>query len=96
MYLSLLLDRRNEYALIHCLRNSGCFDTQRENIGELQLISKYRDERSSWQNDSTARIIDQSFDVVKKDNHSIKEFFDFLEQLQMIIEENERSQSESK
>lgn len=80
MYLSALLDRRNGYALIHCLRNGECIE----------------DERSSWRNISIGRIIDQSFDVLKKDDHSIKECFDFLDQLQIIINENEHSPVESK
>jgi hypothetical protein len=92
-YLSLLLDTRNEHALIHCLLTSKRIAFKRETIVELQCESLTiyqvflsflrRQECSSLQYDYD-KILEKYYD-------DIKEFFHFIEQLQMIIEENQCS-----
>jgi hypothetical protein len=97
--LSLLLDTRNEHALIHCLITPARIGIKRETIIELQCLSEdltiyeiflsfLRCKElisSSLQEDLSNKL----FDILDKYYDNIKEFFDFIEQLRIIIEENE-------
>jgi hypothetical protein len=101
------LDTRNERALLHCLVTSKRIGIKPEAILELQNLSKNegltiyqillsflrRKELISSSQEDLLTKDDHSFD---KYSNGIKEFFDFIEQLRMIIEENEHLQIESK
>ncbi|CAF0840016.1 unnamed protein product [Rotaria sordida] len=117
-YLSLLLNTRNEHALVHCLVTPAYNGIEQEIIVELRRLSKLsknkcltiyqillsflqrkelilnRISSSSSQQDFINND-DKSFHILDKYYISIKEFFDFIEQLQMIIEENEHLKIES-
>ncbi|CAF3405359.1 unnamed protein product [Rotaria sp. Silwood1] len=115
-YLALLLDTRNEHALIHCLATPARAGIERRTLVELRRLSKLSKNEcltiyqillsflrrkelilsrlSSSQQDSTNND-DESFIILDKYYIGIKEFFDFIEQIQMTIEENEHSKIES-
>ncbi|CAF1665521.1 unnamed protein product, partial [Rotaria sordida] len=116
-YLSLLLNTRNEHALVHCLVTPAYNGIEQEIIVELRRLSKLSKNEcltiyqillsflrrkelilnrisSSLQQDFINND-DKSFHIFDKYYISIKEFFDFIEQLQMIIEENEHLKIES-
>ncbi len=88
-YLSLLLDTRNEHALIHCLLTSKHIAFKRETIVELQCenLTIYQVFLSFLQRQEFSSLQYE----LEKYYDDIKEFFDFIEQLQMIIEENQCS-----
>lgn len=111
----LLLDTRNEHALVHCLATPARTGIERRTIVELRRLTKLsknecltiyqillsfvrRKElilsRSSSQQDSQSND-DESFLILDKYYIGIKEFFDFIEQLQMTIEENEHLKIDS-
>jgi hypothetical protein len=77
---------RNEYALIHCL------DIERETIVELQNLTKLSKNEDLTILQDLINNDDKSLD---KDYVSIKEFFEFIEKLKIIIEENEQLKIES-
>ncbi|CAF0824851.1 unnamed protein product [Rotaria sordida] len=116
-YLSLLLNTRNEHALVHCLVTPAYNGIEQEIIVELRRLSKLSKNEcltiyqillsflrrkelilnrisSSLQQDFINND-DKSFHIFDKYYISIKEFFDFIEQLQMIIEGNEHLKIES-
>ncbi|CAF0793906.1 unnamed protein product [Adineta ricciae] len=115
-YLSLLLDTRNEHALIHCLATPARIGIERRTVVELRRLTKLPKNEcltiyqillsflrrkelllsrlSSSQTETTTND-DESFVILDKYFNGIKEFFDFIEQLQMIIEENEHLRIES-
>ncbi|CAF0812379.1 unnamed protein product [Rotaria sordida] len=115
-YLALLLDTRNEHALIHCLATPARVGIERRTIVELRRLSKLSKNEcltiyqiilsflrrkdlilsrlSSSQQDSINND-DESFIILDKYYIGIKEFFDFIEQIQMTIEENEHLKIES-
>ncbi|CAF3256213.1 unnamed protein product [Rotaria socialis] len=113
-YLALLLDTRNEHALIHCLATPARAGIERRTIVELRRLSKLsknecltiyqillsflrRKEltlnRSSQQDSLNNE--DESFMILDKCYVGVKEFFDFIEHIQMTIEENEHAKIES-
>ena len=107
----MLLDTRNEHALIHCLSTPSRVGIERRTIVELRRLTKLSKNESltiyqillsfirrkelisnripSSQSDSNNSPPDPSFIILEKYYVGLKEFFDFLEQLQMMIEENE-------
>ncbi|CAF2818103.1 unnamed protein product [Rotaria sp. Silwood2] len=115
-YLALLLDTRNEHALIHCLATPARAGIERRTIVELRRLSKLSKNEcltiyqilisflrrkelilsrlSSSQQDSI-NTDDESFIILDKYYTGIKDFFDFIEQIQMTIEENEHLKIES-
>jgi len=112
-YLLLLLDTRNEHALIHCLSTPARSGIERQTIVEIrrltnlpknQCLSIYqillsfirRKELASTRQGSSQESDDETFRVLDKYFVGIKEFFDFIEQLQMTIEENEHLKIDSK
>ncbi|CAF1318788.1 unnamed protein product [Adineta steineri] len=120
-YLSLLLDTRNEHALIHCLATPVRTGIERRTIVELRrltklsknecltiyqillsfirrkelLSSRLSQSSSSQSSQESTNNDDESFIALDKYYVGIKEFFDFIEQLQMIIEENEHLKIDS-
>ncbi|UJR20699.1 hypothetical protein I4U23_023820 [Adineta vaga] len=118
-YLSLLLDTRNEHALIHCLATPARIGIERRTIVELRRLTKLsknecltiyqillsflrrkelllsRLSSSSSSQSDTINNDDESFVILDKYYIGLKEFFDFIEQLQMTIEENEHLKVES-
>ena len=64
-------------------------------IRRKELISS-RMTCSSQDSNSSSNTMDESFVILEKYYVGLKEFFDFLEQLQMIIEENEHLKISSK
>jgi len=89
MYLSLLLNMRNEYAFIHCL------DIERETIVELQNLAKLSKNEGLTIYQILQDLINNDDKSLDKDYVSIKEFFEFIEKLKIIIEENEQLKIES-
>ncbi|CAF3882792.1 unnamed protein product, partial [Rotaria sp. Silwood1] len=107
-YLSLLLDTKNERALIYCLVTCARNDIEREIIVRLRCLSKNEcltihqillsflqhkelilNRTSSLQEDFINNNNDNElFHILDKYYIDIREFFNFIEQLQMIIEEN--------
>ena len=115
-YLSLLLDSRNEHALIHCLVTPARAGIERRTLVELRRLSQLsknecltiyqillsfirRKElilsRTTSSQPESNNNEDQSFITLDKYFVGIKEFFDFIEQLQMKIEENEHLKIDS-
>jgi hypothetical protein len=74
---------KNEYLTIHQILLSFI---QRKEFILNQVSSLEQDQINT--NDESCQILDKYY-------IDIKEFFDFIEQLQMIIEENEHLKSES-
>lgn len=101
------MDTRNEHALIHCLVTPERFGIKRETIVELQcslknesltiyqvLLSFLR--RKELVSTRISSLQHANTDPLDKFYDGLKEFFDFIEQLRMIIEENEQSKTESR
>ncbi len=113
----LLLDTRNEHALVHCLATPARVGIERRTIVELRRLTKLSknecltiyqillsfirrkelilNRQSSSSQQESINSDDESFIILDKHFFSIKEFFDFIEQLQMTIEENEHLKVES-
>lgn len=106
MYFSLLLDTRNEHALVHCLTTPSRQNLDRRTIVELRRLTQLKKNESLTmfqillsfvrRKDLNSNENEENFLVLNQFSVGLKEFVDFVEQLQMKIEENEYLKVEPK
>jgi len=102
------LNTQNEYAFLHCLKTFLCTDIPREIIAELEHLIKFSKNesltiyqvllsfvrRKELISNGIFLTSEKSDELFDKYSSNFKEFFQFIEQLHMIIEDNEEFNNE--